>query len=74
MKTPPFESSGLYVMTGGLGGIGRMLSEHLLTSYQAQLVLVGRKAREALSMEQQDVLISLEKLAEKRGGTILYEK
>ncbi|MCY7732830.1 amino acid adenylation domain-containing protein [Bacillus safensis] len=73
-KKPPFESSGLYVITGGLGGIGRLLSEHLLTSYQAHLVLVGRKAREALSVEQQDVLISLEKLAEKRGGTVLYEK
>ncbi|MGN7043743.1 SDR family NAD(P)-dependent oxidoreductase, partial [Bacillus safensis] len=74
VKKPPFESSGLYVMTGGLGGIGRMLSEHLLTSYQAHLVLVGRKAREALSAEQHDVLISLENLAEKRGGTVLYEK
>ncbi|KPN13027.1 non-ribosomal peptide synthetase [Bacillus australimaris] len=73
MKKPPFESSELYVMTGGLGGIGRMLSEHLLSSYQTHLVLLGRKARETLSAEQQDVLNSLEKQAEKHGGTVLYE-
>ncbi|WP_144481912.1 non-ribosomal peptide synthetase [Bacillus pumilus] len=73
-KTPPFESSGLYVLTGGLGGLGRMLSEHLLTSYQAHLVLLGRKAREALTADQQDILTSLEKQAEKRGGTVHYEE
>lgn len=73
-KKPPFESSGFYVMTGGLGGIGRMLSEHLLTSYQAHLVLLGRKARKALSAEQQDVLTSLEKQAKDHGGTVFYEE
>ncbi|PRO40487.1 non-ribosomal peptide synthetase [Bacillus sp. LLTC93] len=74
MKKPPFESSGLYVMTGGLGGIGSLLSEHLLKSDQAHLVLLGRKEREALSAEQQDILTSLEKQAKDHGGTVLYEK
>lgn len=74
MKNPPFESSGLYVMTGGLGGIGRMLSEHLLKAYQAHLVLLGRKEREALSTEQQETLSLLEKQARDYGGTVLYEK
>ncbi|PCK23143.1 non-ribosomal peptide synthetase [Bacillus pumilus] len=73
MKKPPFESYGLYVMTGGLGGIGRMLSEHLLTTYQAQLVLLGRKEREALSTEQQETLSLLEKRATDYGGSVSYE-
>ncbi|MEK4317564.1 non-ribosomal peptide synthetase [Bacillus sp. FSL R7-0229] len=73
-KEPPFESSGLYVITGGLGGIGRLVSEHLLTSYQAHLVLLGRKEREALSSDQQETLAFLEKQAKVHGGKVLYEK
>ncbi|QGX67142.1 amino acid adenylation domain-containing protein [Bacillus sp. ms-22] len=74
VKKPPFEASGLYVITGGLGGIGRMLSEHLLTSYQAHLVLLGRKEQEALSAEQQETLSLLKEQAKVYGGTVLYEK
>ncbi|OLP65656.1 Linear gramicidin synthase subunit D [Bacillus pumilus] len=73
MKKPPFETSGLYVMTGGLGGIGNMLSEYLLTSHQVHLVLLGRREREDLSEEQKEALALLEKRAEDHGGTVVYE-
>jgi amino acid adenylation domain-containing protein/FkbM family methyltransferase len=38
----PFRKGGLYLLTGGLGGIGMELARHLLEKYQARLLLVGR--------------------------------
>jgi|GEM_PF-106828 len=35
---------GVYLVTGGLGGLGLVLARHLATAYEAKLVLVGRKA------------------------------
>ncbi|HEY0603314.1 MAG TPA: SDR family NAD(P)-dependent oxidoreductase, partial [Herpetosiphonaceae bacterium] len=37
-------SQGVYLITGGLGGMGLQLAEHLARSVQARLVLVGRSA------------------------------
>lgn len=34
---------GIYLITGGLGGIGLVLAEHLAKTFQAKLILVGRK-------------------------------
>ncbi|HLJ90483.1 MAG TPA: SDR family NAD(P)-dependent oxidoreductase [Candidatus Angelobacter sp.] len=39
---PPLRKHGVYLITGGFGGIGLALAEHLATEYQARLVLVGR--------------------------------
>ena len=38
----PFKSQGVYLITGGLGGIGLTVAEHLGQSLQAKLVLTGR--------------------------------
>jgi acyl transferase domain-containing protein len=42
----PFQSrlrrSGVYLITGGLGGIGLSLAKHLAQAWQARLVLLGR--------------------------------
>ena len=35
---------GVYLITGGLGGVGLALAEHLATAVKAKLVLVGRNA------------------------------
>ncbi|GJD16866.1 beta-ketoacyl synthase [Rivularia sp. IAM M-261] len=35
---------GVYLITGGLGGVGLTLAEHLAKSVQARLILVGRKS------------------------------
>lgn len=36
------ESGGVYLISGGLGGLGLGLAEYLATSFQARLVLLGR--------------------------------
>ncbi|HEV3033101.1 MAG TPA: SDR family NAD(P)-dependent oxidoreductase [Polyangia bacterium] len=40
-----FREGGVYLVTGGLGGIGATLAEHLARTARAKLVLVGRSAR-----------------------------
>lgn len=38
----PFQVGGMYVLSGGLGGIGVEIARYLLTHYQAKLLLLGR--------------------------------
>jgi len=40
----PFKQGGMYVLSGGLGGIGVEIARYLLTNYKARLLLVGRAA------------------------------
>ena len=39
---PCLEQDGVYLITGGLGGLGLTVAEHLAREFQARLVLVGR--------------------------------
>ncbi|MGD2087400.1 MAG: beta-ketoacyl synthase N-terminal-like domain-containing protein [Candidatus Aminicenantes bacterium] len=41
-KNLRLKEKGVYLITGGLGGIGLVLAEHLAASVQAKLVLTGR--------------------------------
>jgi NADP-dependent 3-hydroxy acid dehydrogenase YdfG len=38
----PFRRGGMYLVSGGLGGIGVEIARHLLSEYEAKLLLVGR--------------------------------
>jgi NAD(P)-dependent dehydrogenase (short-subunit alcohol dehydrogenase family) len=38
----PFKRGGIYLLTGGLGGIGVVVARYLLTHFAARLLLVGR--------------------------------
>ena len=38
----PLKQGGVYVMSGGAGGLGRIFAEHLVRKYDARLVLAGR--------------------------------
>ncbi len=38
----PFRRDGVYLITGGAGGIGYVLARHLLQQYDARVILVGR--------------------------------
>ncbi len=45
----PLRQGGIYLITGGFGGIGSALAEHLARTVQAKLVLVGRTPRPDLA-------------------------
>ncbi|MEJ2693370.1 MAG: beta-ketoacyl reductase, partial [Candidatus Thiodiazotropha sp.] len=61
----PWRERGVYLISGGLGGIGRQLAAHLLSRYQARLLLCGRSA---LDGERQVRLAQLRTL----GGEVFY--
>lgn len=44
VEQSPVRSQGVYLITGGLGGIGLTLAEHLAQTVQARLVLVSRSS------------------------------
>ena len=44
IEKPKLRERGVYLITGGLGGIGFVLAEYLAQTIQAKLVLVGRSA------------------------------
>ncbi|MEM7274962.1 MAG: SDR family oxidoreductase [Actinomycetota bacterium] len=41
----PLRQGGVYVIVGGLGGVGLSIARHLATEYRAALVLTGRSGR-----------------------------
>lgn len=43
-KEPLFREGGVYLITGGLGGLGLLIAEHLASTARARLVLTGRTA------------------------------
>ncbi|KGJ97527.1 type I polyketide synthase [Colwellia psychrerythraea] len=54
-----YRQKGVYLITGGLGGIGSVVAEHLATTVQAKLVLLGRNSP---NEKQQTWLTKLEGL------------
>jgi polyketide synthase PksM len=42
---------GVYLITGGMGGIGQVLAEYLLTTYDAHVVLMGRRVLSKVSYD-----------------------
>lgn len=68
IKTQPSNSlreNGVYLISGGCGGLGELFAEHLAKTYQARLVLFGR------SMEDDAIRRKLGRLAE-LGATVIY--
>ena len=54
VKTPetlPLKQNGVYLITGGLGGLGIIFSDYLAKRFQAKLVLVGRSVPNARQEE-----------------------
>ena len=60
----PLREDGVYLITGGLGGIGLTLAEHLARNHRAKLVLLGRSPLPA--REQWPYVLSI---AEKADST-----
>ena len=64
----PFKKGGMYLVTGGLGGVGLEIAKYLLKTYQTRLLLVGRTSLE-VSSEKIKSYRELEKL----GGEVSYQ-
>ncbi|VXD25132.1 amino acid adenylation domain-containing protein [Planktothrix paucivesiculata] len=58
-------TNGVYLILGGMGGIGLTLSQYLAENYQARLILIGRSQ---LDRQKKDQIADLES----RGGTVFY--
>ncbi|KJH70632.1 type I polyketide synthase [Aliterella atlantica] len=52
-ETSKLKQGGVYLITGGMGGVGLTLASHLAKSIQAKLVLIGRSAFPAKSEWEQ---------------------
>jgi acyl-CoA synthetase (AMP-forming)/AMP-acid ligase II len=55
------EPGGRFIVAGGLGGIGAELARHLLTAWNAKLLIVGRR-----SVDRTETLASLQSLGDVR--------
>ncbi|QLE54755.1 type I polyketide synthase [Nostoc sp. TCL26-01] len=80
--TPRLRPGGVYLITGGLGGIGLVLAEYLAKTVQAKLILIGRSpfpSREeweqwlATHNEENHISLQLRKIQtwEKLGAEVL---
>ncbi|MBV9390134.1 MAG: SDR family NAD(P)-dependent oxidoreductase, partial [Chroococcidiopsidaceae cyanobacterium CP_BM_ER_R8_30] len=78
----PFKHGGMYLLTGGLGGIGIEIAKYLLQHYKARLLLIGRTPLPERSTwltydEQVEDAVSQRikayLLLEQLGGEIVYE-
>ncbi|HEX8174204.1 MAG TPA: SDR family NAD(P)-dependent oxidoreductase [Pyrinomonadaceae bacterium] len=66
IETPAtFDTGGVYLITGGLGGLGLVFAKYLASNYKAKLALCGRSA---LTAEQETQLEHLRSL----GAEVLY--
>ena len=66
-KEIPLRKKGVYLITGGAGGLGFIFARYLAEHYQAKLILTGRST---LKEKQQNIITELEKL----GSEVLYEQ
>ncbi|PKM94960.1 MAG: hypothetical protein CVU84_08530 [Firmicutes bacterium HGW-Firmicutes-1] len=55
-EIPLIKDKGVYIITGGAGGLGFIFAEHLAKVYQARLVLVGRSDLTKDKQSQIDLL------------------
>ncbi|MGG4267118.1 amino acid adenylation domain-containing protein [Peribacillus simplex] len=44
LNNSSFKRQGLYIITGGLGGVGKKLSEYLINKYDANLLIIGKSS------------------------------
>ncbi len=54
-----YRSNGVYVLIGGAGGIGEVVSRELIELYQARVVWIGRRVKDASIQDKLDALSAL---------------
>ena len=84
-ETPAFRDGGIYLITGGFGGIGQTLAADILRDHEATVILLSRDAmpeRQAWNgylktkghtdrtARRMQAVMRLEDLAKTRGGTV----
>lgn len=62
---PALRANGTYLITGGLGGLGYLLAQHLASKFSARLILTGRSNLDDAGREKLRTLESL-------GGRAMY--
>lgn len=67
VKRDPFEQKGQYIVIGGLGGIGTLITKFMLKKYHCRLIILGRSRLEQWA-EAFDTLMELKEL-----GSVTYE-
>jgi acyl transferase domain-containing protein/acyl-CoA synthetase (AMP-forming)/AMP-acid ligase II/NAD(P)-dependent dehydrogenase (short-subunit alcohol dehydrogenase family)/acyl carrier protein len=67
-----FVPGGMYLITGGLGGVGVEIAKYLLKHHRAKLLLVGRTDLSANTGESQTKIAAYKEL-EQLGGEISYQ-
>jgi acyl transferase domain-containing protein/ubiquinone/menaquinone biosynthesis C-methylase UbiE/acyl carrier protein len=56
---PPYKPGAVYLITGGLGGLGILIARHLAENYKARLILTGRSELNAEKVRELENLNSL---------------
>ncbi|MBB4952061.1 amino acid adenylation domain-containing protein [Agrobacterium vitis] len=56
VTTSAFRQNGVYLIIGGTGGIGRILTRHLVERYNARVVWVGRRTPDATVQTEMSAL------------------
>ena len=77
----PFKRGGIYLLSGGLGGIGVQIAKYLLKHYQARLLLIGRtplpeRKNWQTCVKQEDVIskrIQAYQELDQLEGEVIYE-
>ncbi|MFF2529130.1 SDR family NAD(P)-dependent oxidoreductase [Brevibacillus sp. NPDC058079] len=54
-----YRQGGVYVVIGGAGGIGEVWSEYMISTYQAQIIWIGRREKNAEIQAKVDRLATL---------------
>ncbi|MEJ2417767.1 MAG: SDR family NAD(P)-dependent oxidoreductase, partial [Exilibacterium sp.] len=62
---PLLRNKGVYWITGGVGGIAKIIANYLVEHYQANLLLTGRRAKD-------DDIENYLKVIERNGGKAIY--
>ncbi|NER93847.1 MAG: SDR family NAD(P)-dependent oxidoreductase, partial [Symploca sp. SIO1B1] len=71
----PWKQGGIYLISGGLGGIGVEIAEYILEHYQARLILVGRTELEQPNHNGKQIsekMLAYQKL-QQLPGEIVYQ-
>jgi acyl-CoA synthetase (AMP-forming)/AMP-acid ligase II/NADP-dependent 3-hydroxy acid dehydrogenase YdfG/acyl carrier protein len=56
VQSLPFKKGGLYLITGGLGGIGLKLSHYLLKHYDIKLIIIGNSSLGVVEKDIGDIV------------------